>query len=184
MSAAFTDRLASFLHFHADFNEKSYGLVRGETSLLKDFCFIDASQRLITRNDCLKMILRPAALEFVFDGFSLFFSLLFTNKKYPTLCIRSFSHKNNANLAPQLVLLVGENINTYWKCSSKKVVHDTNVFARNNYERKYHLSRVSCLWQQPTYFNQDSSYTLYFFTYTNIMTTIKALLIETFHQSS
>ena len=79
MSAAFTDRLASFLHFHADFNEKSYGLVRGETSLLKDFCFIDASQRLITRNDCLKMILRPASLEFVLTVF-LIFSLLFTNK--------------------------------------------------------------------------------------------------------
>jgi len=165
MSAAFTDRLASFLHFHADFNEKSYGLVRGETSLLKDFCFIDASQRLITRKDCLKMILRPAALEFVFDGFSLFFSLLFTNKQDPTLCIRSFSHKNNGNLASQLVLLVGENINTYWKCSSKiSGPHDTNVSLRETT-----TSEKNIIYQEfPVYGNNpliltgtESSYTLF-----------------------
>ena len=36
MSAAFTDRLSSFLHFHADFNEKSYGLMYDEIELLND----------------------------------------------------------------------------------------------------------------------------------------------------
>ncbi len=88
MCAAYTDRLLSFMHFHSDFKEKSYGLVQDETQLLKDFCFIENSQSLLTRASCIKMTARCGSLEFVFPSFSLFISLVFSGYKNPVLYIR------------------------------------------------------------------------------------------------
>ncbi len=106
MCAAYTDRAASFMHFHFETSQKSYGLMYNDIELIKDFCFIDNSQQIITRDDCIKMTARCGSLEFVYLSFSLFITLLFTGKPFPQLYIRyvptSQQHKN----VPALFVLI------------------------------------------------------------------------------
>lgn len=109
MSASYTDRISSFMHFHSDVSKKSYGLIHGDTELLKDFCFIDNSNNLITRSSCIKMTARCGSLEFVFQSFSLFITLLFTGEISPSLCIRYVPKASNKNfpVPKKLILLTG-----------------------------------------------------------------------------
>ncbi|HOS30767.1 MAG TPA: amylo-alpha-1,6-glucosidase [Treponemataceae bacterium] len=113
MCVSFTDRISTFMHFHSDAEKQSYGIVRGDAILLKDFCFIDSAGKIITRASCTKMTARCGSLEFVFPSFSFFISLLFTGRDYPVLCIRYVPDNCSSAVFPvplKLVLLAGSSI--------------------------------------------------------------------------